>query len=235
MSLSLIVDTSVFGVGMALIDQNKSQIVWKKTIAKKFASASHLSHLWAESQEDTGVDGKDIQRILISSGPGSFTGIKVGLSWAYGFSAAQPEMLWSAVSSFALSAFSIAKVFKSQSLVLMMPITKTHGFLSKFTQDGEESKNHLISTDEIDESKRLVSGANIFMVGEWAGLEQKLAQMGLTYKSISFAEVLEFGMEGMIDEVLQKKVSWSPSLPKPNYMRKSSAEENLNKKLKELS
>ena len=77
-------DLSTNGSQIGLVDQGNNSIHHLSTYKDSFGSA--IADRVYNILCDLEIKQQQITRILVQSGPGSFTGIKVGLSFAYGLS-----------------------------------------------------------------------------------------------------------------------------------------------------
>ena len=86
MKLCLAIDTSLYGTSLALFDlAQKNTVLWQGVHAAKGAADAALARLLEEGLTHSNYTLSDINFIVVAQGPGSFTGIKVGLAWAYAF------------------------------------------------------------------------------------------------------------------------------------------------------
>lgn len=92
MSLGLCVDTSLLGARMLLLDtEKKCQILWKfASLDRQTTMIKPLSSL-TDFLDSSCYSLNKVTGILVGIGPGSFTGIKIGLSFSYGFSETPEE------------------------------------------------------------------------------------------------------------------------------------------------
>lgn len=88
--MNLFIDTAVKGCNIALFDQNKSLAIAQEPIERGFAE--RLIPLYEELMQGINKTPKDIENIYVTVGPGSFTGLRVGLTVArfIGFSCSVP-------------------------------------------------------------------------------------------------------------------------------------------------
>ena len=232
MGLCLLIDTSIFGAGMAVLD-NKQPFnrLWHATIAKKNASASLLTSLWQKASVELKIQGKDIKKIAISTGPGSFTGIKVGLSWTYGFAAGDTKILWSELSALASASNELYKRKTTAKTVICVPTTKTHGFIAYKNGDESKASCSLINTKDMLTSfgpfTNLTENAGVYWAGDWPLLQSQCPSLGVFQEALPMEQLLNLGIEGMISGIQNNDITWSNKIPSPNYMRLSTAEENL--------
>ena len=82
-------DTCIRGVSLAFIELEKKtqarKLVWKKVISEEYASSSLIQKAWQEGLEFLNCSSTQMKAAVLATGPGSFTGIKVGLAWFLGF------------------------------------------------------------------------------------------------------------------------------------------------------
>ena len=78
----LALDTSTRTVGVALYDgvQVLSELVWNS----KDYHTVELAPAVAETLSKSGVAIEDLQALVVATGPGSFTGLRIGLALAKG-------------------------------------------------------------------------------------------------------------------------------------------------------
>ncbi len=80
----LALDTSANFCSAALYDYGQSKMLSQKSENIGRGHAERLMSLLAEVLKDAGLEYKDVSRIAAVCGPGSFTGIRVGLATARG-------------------------------------------------------------------------------------------------------------------------------------------------------
>ena len=233
MSLGLLIDTSMIGVSLAICDFGAGKIEWKYSHPEQYGSAAKLSQLFLQGLQATGKKASDFEKILVSNGPGSFTGIKVGLSWAYGFAASNPTVKWQGISSLSSVAHYLqVRSSKEGPLLVLLPSTKTHGYMAHIASQDSEATPYLVQAG-IDQGPygsllELSQSAQIFWAGHWEKMQNFLSNRGASQTSLNPSELLEAGLQGMyMLAVKSPESAWSKHFPTPNYLRKSTAEERL--------
>jgi tRNA threonylcarbamoyladenosine biosynthesis protein TsaB len=86
--LILAIDTALDCCAAAVLDAGAGRIVAQESLAMKRGHAEALMPLIARVMKASGVAFADLDRIAATSGPGSFTGLRVGLSAARGIALA---------------------------------------------------------------------------------------------------------------------------------------------------
>ncbi|MFK7825684.1 MAG: hypothetical protein AB8G05_16145 [Oligoflexales bacterium] len=234
MSLGLLIDTSMLGVSLAICDFGAGkELKWKYSHPQQYGSAVMLSQLYQQGLKETGLHSRDISKLLVSNGPGSFTGIKIGLSWAYGLGIANPEIEWQAVSSLAATAYHLSeRDGKNQPLIVFLPSTKTHGYMACMEPLSGKVKTSLVQAEH-DEGPygsllKLSTSARIYWAGQWDKMQAYLSTQGIEQVSLTPSQLLEAGVYGMLKLAINNQINaWSKQFPTPNYLRKSTAEERL--------
>ncbi len=86
--LILAIDTALDACAAAVLDTEKSQLIASESQAMKRGHAEALMPLIARVMKQSGLSFPELDRIAATTGPGSFTGLRVGLSAARGIALA---------------------------------------------------------------------------------------------------------------------------------------------------
>ncbi|MBC7660386.1 MAG: tRNA (adenosine(37)-N6)-threonylcarbamoyltransferase complex dimerization subunit type 1 TsaB [Chitinophagaceae bacterium] len=232
----LVIDTSLQGVtlGLAKLDDDEKyyEVLELYGSSHPQEAAARLPELCNTLLEKRGWTTKDLGGMLVSNGPGSFTGIKIGLSFASGWKrAGTPIKIW-AVSSFK----ALLKQFDDVE-VLLLAATQTAGYLA-LTVDSQ-TKVGVIDLNlssiaslynEIDDTQSPILPARLNqagIVGSWPRLEQWLSAESIVWKAIDSTRLHQAVVAGMIEEFVAKSASRCEGNLMPIYLRKSAPEEKL--------
>jgi tRNA threonylcarbamoyladenosine biosynthesis protein TsaB len=86
--LILAIDTALDACAAAVLDTDAAKIIAQESLAMKRGHAEALMPLIARVMKASGVAFTALDRIAVTKGPGSFTGLRVGLSAARGIALA---------------------------------------------------------------------------------------------------------------------------------------------------
>ena len=86
--LILAIDTALDACAAAVLDTNAAKIIAQESLPMKRGHAEALMPLIARVMKDSGIAFASLDRIAATTGPGSFTGLRVGLSAARGIALA---------------------------------------------------------------------------------------------------------------------------------------------------
>src|SRR5450432_4231243 len=86
--LILAIDTALDACAAGVLDTDASKLIAHESLAMKRGHAEALMPLIARVIKQSGVDFAGLDRIAVTTGPGSFTGLRVGLSAARGIALA---------------------------------------------------------------------------------------------------------------------------------------------------
>lgn len=82
--LILAIDTALDACAAAVLDTDANRLLADEQIAMQRGHAEALMPLLARVMRSSGIGFADLDRIVVTTGPGSFTGLRVGLSAARG-------------------------------------------------------------------------------------------------------------------------------------------------------
>jgi tRNA threonylcarbamoyladenosine biosynthesis protein TsaB len=86
--LILAIDTALDACAAAVLDTETGKLIAQESQPMKRGHAEALMPLIARVMDDSGLGFAALDRIAVTTGPGSFTGLRVGLSAARGFALA---------------------------------------------------------------------------------------------------------------------------------------------------
>lgn len=99
--------------------------------------AEHLFSLIDQAFEQTNLNYQDITHLAVTNGPGSFTGIRIGLSAAKGIIFAAPHISPICVTNFQVAAYRARKQIsnKAQKIVILLEASPTLLYIQTFNID----------------------------------------------------------------------------------------------------
>ncbi|MGA7808140.1 tRNA (adenosine(37)-N6)-threonylcarbamoyltransferase complex dimerization subunit type 1 TsaB, partial [Bradyrhizobium sp.] len=86
--LILAIDTALDACAAAVLDTDANELIAVESDAMKRGHAEALMPMLARVMRQSGVPFAALDRIAVTTGPGSFTGLRVGLSAARGIALA---------------------------------------------------------------------------------------------------------------------------------------------------
>ncbi len=226
MSLCLLVDTTLSGIILGLSDLNSSQLIGYEMDSNSFAGSKSLASKFKLLIDTYKVAPSDIENVCVSTGPGSFTGIKVGLAYVYGLMRGMPSKISATgVSSLALFAKDIAT--SEGDAAVFLPATKVRGALALTSDQSDVAISDIDVV--VDGFNDVALNRKIILLKPWQSLEDKLSGLGLNYHIYDTDVVATKVMRAMSDEAAcaYRGEKFRKSLPAPFYLRKSAAEEKL--------
>jgi tRNA A37 threonylcarbamoyladenosine modification protein TsaB len=230
-SLVLFIDTTLGGFALGLADKgNLSEgLAWSKIYSERFGAAQFLATSLREGLNGLSAKPTDVSHIVVGKGPGSFTGIKIGLSFVTGLFTGKPEILLSGVSSLAILEDGLNDLsLKANKLTLATRATKAHGFGAVRSGDESFSDRSSYAFDLADTHHDCFGSDSFCTVGVWEEFDHAVMQnSGKEVRRLSMDESLRAVLKGMLENFSDLKFESYP--PQPQYLKKSTAEERLEK------
>ena len=237
----LLIDTSIVGVSVGLMTPAvEGSPASPRSLPMLVAEASHyemagsiamIATLVDRCMKSAGFHAQDIGHIVVSTGPGSFTGIKIGLGFAYGWAAGSEKPIhWLGISALACAATEMIGPELGQRRTLFLPATRTHGFAASGSKNGNAEPWLVDVNDPATWKEKLRSkdAESLTIVGSWPLLETALQENSIPFAPVPYADIAGKALAGMAKEAQNAWPSgFSLSIPLPNYLRLSTAEEQL--------
>lgn len=204
----LVIDTTTNNLLVAI---KKGEVVYKNQPQK---TSKHLEVALPQVDyvvNEAGINLSELDYIAVNVGPGSFTGIRIGIATAKGILCVYKDIKVVPVNSLEFLAYNVKEQKKQQDFIVVIPST-LEKYYSLTYKDGKLKESKIITKKEIDEVKDI----SIYSYQE-ANNIQSISNLDF----IDYVEsLIKSGKYGDIRDL------------KPVYMSLCQAEEELLKKEK---
>jgi tRNA threonylcarbamoyladenosine biosynthesis protein TsaB len=138
---SLIIDTTYGSCSASIIDSNM-HCFYTYNSSNKLQSET-ITSVTLETFKKAKKDIKDISNLVVTNGPGNFTSIRVGVSFALGIAKGLSLPVYSISSLDLLSIFENEKLIKDKSYICVMPSRGNEFFVKVFERNSDSSSDIL--------------------------------------------------------------------------------------------
>jgi tRNA threonylcarbamoyladenosine biosynthesis protein TsaB len=210
------IDTALEACSAAVLDTELGTVVARESIPMTRGHAEALMPLIARVLEMSGADFKAIDRIAVTTGPGSFTGMRVGIAAARGLGLAAGKPV---VGLSTLAAFAAPLIAADNTLPVVVAIDARHDhvYLEVLAAGG-----HVLVTPRvvpIQEAVRLSAGGKPRLVGNAANI-LAAAWHGLAPSAVEQRAAPDIDWVARLGAAATE----STSPPKPLYLRAPDAQ-----------
>ena len=138
---SLIIDTTYGSCSASIIDSNM-HCFYTYNSSNKLQSET-ITSVTLETFKKAKKDLKDINNLIVTNGPGNFTSIRVGVSFALGIAKGLSLPVYSISSLDLLSIFENKKLIKDKSYICIMPSRGNEFFIKVFEKNSDSTSGIL--------------------------------------------------------------------------------------------
>ena len=213
----LAIDTALAVCAAAVLDTERPGMRAREVIPMQRGHAEALMPLIAQLMDAAKLEFSELDRIAVTTGPGSFTGLRVGIAAARGIALAAGKPAFGLST---LSAYAAPLIAKDDSIPVMAVIDARHGqvYLQVFGVGGRSIV--LPRVAPIHEAVRLAPAGPVRIVGSAAGLVAAAWPEGQPAPSL-------------VEEHAAPEIDWVarlgaaagiPAPPKPLYLRAADAQ-----------
>lgn len=166
MALILSIETSTLNCSVSL-SENGTEISKAAFQAEKYSHAEKLSPLIAECMQSAGLELKDLDAVAVCKGPGSYTGLRIGVSTAKGLCYGLEIPLLAMDSTEVLSQIVWQKYDTEERCVALLDARRMEVYSAQFSREGgKKSETEAIIIDENSFSE--LHGSSVVFVGDAA-------------------------------------------------------------------
>ena len=165
--LILAIDTALDACAAGVLDTDAGRLIAQQSEAMKRGHAEALMPLIARVIKQAGIGFAALDRIAVTTGPGSFTGLRVGLSAARGIALAANKP---AVGVTTLTAYAAPIVSESGKHPVISAIDARHGQVYFQAVSGDGSSLIRPRVGPIEEALGAARFGAAYLVGNAAGL-----------------------------------------------------------------
>ena len=144
---SLIIDTTYGSCSASIIDSNM-HCFYTYNSSNKLQSET-ITSVTLETFKKAKKDIKDISNLVVTNGPGNFTSIRVGVSFALGIAKGLSLPVYSISSLDLLSIFENEKLIKDKSYICVMP-SRGNEFFVKVFEKNSDSSSDILKLKKVD-------------------------------------------------------------------------------------
>src|SRR4051794_89365 len=165
--LILAIDTALDRCAAAVLDTDSAEMRAQETLPMKRGHAEALMPLLARVMAQSGIGFPDLDRVAVTTGPGSFTGLRVGLSAARGIGLAAAKPVAGVTT---LAAYAAPLVAPHQPAPVLSAVDARHDHVNMQVVGGNGAPLLRPRVVPIDEALQAVRFGAPRLVGNAAGL-----------------------------------------------------------------
>lgn len=227
MSLTLIIDTSLWGCSLGILDENDHRS-WSKLNLKAQDSDTYIDQFLTEGLKSLGEELDQVKKIVISTGPGSFTGIRVGIAWVFGFSQPVKSLNYAPISSLKEAMCEISKENCLSTFFLILPMSRFELIVCHLLDGKINTEILSVLSTSIPKMFEGYSKEQLLLVDPIKPLIKSYDDLGLKGKSFSRESLASKGLLGIINRLKdtnQEPLEYGRGELDVHYLKPSSTEE----------
>ncbi len=214
----LAIDTALAACSAAVLDTEQGGIVASESLPMMRGHAEALMPLLARLMDQAGMGFPDIDRVVVTSGPGSFTGLRVGIAAARGIALAadKPAIGLSTLSAYAAPHMAADDRFP---VIAAIDARHEHVYLQVFGPGGRTLTAPRLAT--LREAVRAAADAPACIVGSAAlAVAAALSPADAAPAAVDARAAPDIAWVARMGAVLPE----GQSPPKPQYLRAPDAQ-----------
>lgn len=244
MTVLLLIDSTLPGLAVGIADGQTGALLSQAISTPEQGSSTRLSGLVRQVMAERQVNWQQVDGIVLGTGPGSFTGIRMSLAYAYGVKLSIPKIKLAGVSSLVEM-----QGQRAGGSSFVLPGTRDQGFLVRRGSDNSAVPAKFFLGPDSDASNEPIFRSNdITLLAPWpqfearrdspntgqdhdSGLGANTPKAPRKLIKLYGAELLGYSLKCLANWGARqdwKKSSLDDYWPVANYLRASTAEEKMN-------
>lgn len=214
----LAIDTALAACSAAVLDTEQGDIIASESLPMARGHAEMLMPLLARLMDRSGVAFDELDRVVVTTGPGSFTGMRVGIAAARGIALAAKKP---AIGVSTLSAYAGPHLAEDETapVVATIDARRDHVYLQVFGPGGRNVVGPRLAP--LHDAVRAAAEAPVRIVGSAAqSVADALAATGATPVMVDARSAPDIAWVARLGARLPNGLS----SPKPQYLRAPDAQ-----------
>jgi tRNA threonylcarbamoyladenosine biosynthesis protein TsaB len=214
----LAIDTALAACSAAVLDTAYGGIIASESLGMIRGHAEALMPLLARVMKQSGLAFRDLDRVVVTTGPGSFTGLRVGIAAARGLGLATglPVVGVSTLSAYAAP---YLDADDHSPVIAAVDARHAHVYLQVFAPGGRTLVAPRLAP--LDEAARAAAAAPTHIVGSGAqAIADRLPETAPVPVTVDARDAPDIGWVAQIGAVMPEPTS----PPKPQYLRAPDAQ-----------
>ena len=178
---SLIIDTTYGSCSASIIDSNM-HCFYTYNSSNKLQSET-ITSVTLETFKKAKKDIKDISNLVVTNGPGNFTSIRVGVSFALGIAKGLSLPVYSISSLDLLSIFENEKLIKDKSYICVMP-SRGNEFFVKVFEKNSDSSSDIIKLKKADLENQFSKNSYVAVINSLQNEQINLENFNLIERNL---------------------------------------------------
>lgn len=227
--LSIDTSTNIGGIG---IYSSEKGLIGEININVKKTHSENIMKLIDSLLEITEIKISDIDKIAVSIGPGSFTGIRIGVAVAKGLAYSLKKDIVG-INELDVLAYGVSAISETYDIIPIIDAKKQRGYYSRYSFKNNELKRiDEYNVGEIEDYLKNKKERKTIFIGDGALKNKKLIIEIMKNNSIFLLDSLNIPRAAILAEISKNKKDNIYTL-EPLYLSKTQAERE--KELKEKS
>lgn len=207
MTKILVIETALRGAALAFAEWDETSSVKIRAQAyfiEAHAATAAIHQLWKQIQEESGWTLEDLDAVVVDRGPGSFTGVKVGIAFAQALRFGMEDKL-PCIGVIGL----VARALGEPGPLFVLPANRSQGFFA-FRKDGAaeallgllqlEDGIRYFTVDREPLDSSMISASQRILLQGWPEFEKACKETGSNLTTDDSETVLRHAIRHLIEE-----------------------------------
>lgn len=233
----LVISTAIRGVVVGIFDlESNGSVIWRTQSAHfdGHAATASLAAMVEQSLAMVSYRLSDLKSILVDVGPGSFTGIKVGLAFIKGLATGDRDRRLSIIGVSALEAMAV-----DPEKTWVLPSNRAQGFMGYWQQQPRigvmdtvgDQLQVMGEVDKVPLTNHPLGLRPTVLLNHWPAFERLAVQKQIGFSVAEEPQLAGWILHYMTAAFIKQRASYEQQLDvQPRYVRESAPQEKLTRK-----